>query len=211
MQRLADSPGSRTMSPPHTGQCAGMLNGLRLRGVRLDAHHFRDNVAAPLDHDCVADLQSEAFDLIFVMQGGACDHDAADRIQVSGCATGVNAPVRPTCTSMFTTSVSACRAGYLKAIAHRGAFGCIAERLLLRPGIHLRYNAVNFVRKLVAACSHSRQNASSPARSSQTASIGIDLEPNRRRGLKRFPVAVRGGDSLHQQASKRSIRAAGWR
>ena len=37
------------------------------------------------------------------------------------CATGVSAPVRPTCTSMFSTSVSACRAGYLKAIAHRGA------------------------------------------------------------------------------------------
>ena len=29
------------------------------------------------------------------------------------CATGVNAPVRPTCTSMFSTFVRTCKAGYL--------------------------------------------------------------------------------------------------
>ena len=37
------------------------------------------------------------------------------------CATGVSAPVRPTCTSISTTSVSTCRAAYLNAMAQRGA------------------------------------------------------------------------------------------
>ena len=55
---------------------------------RLDANDFRDDVAAALDHDRVADLHAEALDLIFVVQRGAGNHDAADRTGFR-CATGV--------------------------------------------------------------------------------------------------------------------------
>ena len=44
------------------------------------------------------------------------------------CATGVRAPVRPTCTVMSVTSVSTWRAAYLKAIAHRGALAVKPSR-----------------------------------------------------------------------------------
>ena len=71
MQRLADSPGSRTMSPPHTGHCFGIWNGLRCEPCVFDPHDFRDHVAAAFDHDGVADLQAEAFDFVFVVQRGA--------------------------------------------------------------------------------------------------------------------------------------------
>ena len=43
-------------------------------------------------------------------------------------ATGVKAPVRPTCTVMSSTSVSTCRAAYLNAIAQRGALAVNPSR-----------------------------------------------------------------------------------
>ena len=46
----------------------------------------------------------------------------------SSTATGVTAPVRPTCSTMSFRRVVTCCAGNLKAIAHRGNFEVVPRR-----------------------------------------------------------------------------------
>ena len=60
-------------------------------------------------------------------------------------ATGVSLPVRPTWTSISRTTVAACAAGYLKAMAQRGNLRGEAELLLEREVVHLDDHAVDRV------------------------------------------------------------------
>ncbi len=50
-----------------------------------DAHHLRDHVAGALDHDCVADPDVLALDLVLIVQGDVLhDHAAdADRLELA--------------------------------------------------------------------------------------------------------------------------------
>ena len=112
MQRLAASASSRTILPPHTGHALGMRNGVPVGPLRVHPHHFRDHVAAALDHHVVADLQPQP-----PISSSLCSvaRETVTPPTSTGfrCATGVSAPVRPTCTSMSSTAVTACRAAYL--------------------------------------------------------------------------------------------------
>ncbi len=66
-------------------------------------------------------------------------------------ATGVSAPVRPTCTWMSSTTVLPCRAGNLNAMAPARRPAALAESLLQREAVHLDHAAVHLEGQLVAA------------------------------------------------------------
>ncbi len=166
MQRLAASPSSRTISPPHTGQCLGMRNGRRSRALRHHAHHLRDDVAGALHQHRVADLDAQPRDFVLVVQRGARHRDAADARPAFRWATGVSAPVRPTCTldvlhhGLFLTRRKFERDGPARR------FGGPAELALLAHRIHLDHHAVDFVgqRLAVALPNFGKSRAPRPSR-----------------------------------------------
>ena len=95
-----------------------------------DADDLGNHVAGALDHHGVADADidavanwiavvADALDVILIVQRGVLNDDAADRDRLEP-ATGVNAPVRPTWISMPLSTVIACSAANLCAIAQRG-------------------------------------------------------------------------------------------
>ena len=72
-QRVATSPSSRTTGSPQTGQRLGHLERLGARGPLLEdhAHDLRDDVAALLDDDGVADADVLAREVLVVVERGA--------------------------------------------------------------------------------------------------------------------------------------------
>ena len=65
-----------------------------------DANHFRNHIAAALNQNLVANGDVQTLDFVFIVQRRSRDGNAADATGAR-CATGVSAPVRPTCTSIF--------------------------------------------------------------------------------------------------------------
>ncbi len=77
------------------------------------AHDLRDHVARLVEQHRVADAHVLARHLVLVVQGAAAHRRARPRTPGRRWATGVTAPVRPTCTAMSRTSVSTSSGGNL--------------------------------------------------------------------------------------------------
>ena len=149
MHRLAASPSSRTILPPQMGQCAGMRNFLRAAPCFSTRTTF--GITSPERSITTSSPISRPKRSI---SSSLCNVARATVTPLTStgfrCATGVSAPVRPTCTSIDSTVVTACRAAYLYAMAQRGAFDVKPKRALLRDGIHLHHYAIDFVSQLFA-------------------------------------------------------------
>ena len=127
------------------------------------------------------------------------------------CATGVRAPVRPTCTSMFSNTVAACLAGYLKAMAQRGAFAvqpsrsCCGMESTFATTPSVSYGSPSRLP------SHSRINASKFVEVFAAAPVRIHLETGGCQAFKILPVA-RAKTVCHSPTeSRRSNLAAATR
>ena len=124
--------------------------GPAARALLDDPHHLRDHVARALD-STVSPISTPSRSISSSLCSVA--RETVTPLIVTGlrCATGVSAPVRPTCTSIPSTTVDCWRGGNLKAMAQRGAFAVQPSWLLLRDRVHLRHHAVDFVGQGVAA------------------------------------------------------------
>ncbi len=137
------------------------------RALLDDADHFRDHVAAALDEHRVADLDAEPLDLVFVVQRGAGDRNAADvnRLQMrhrrerSGAA---HLDLDP-----FDHGGLLARRE-LEGDGPARRLGGPAELALLRDGIHLGHHAVDLVGQLVAALPPIRRRTRAVRRRSRT-------------------------------------------
>jgi len=83
---------------------------------RHDLDDVGDHVAGALDQHGVADADVLLPDLVLVVEAHVADHDAGE-LDGWSLATGVRMPVLPTPTSIASTTVVACRAANLNAIA----------------------------------------------------------------------------------------------
>ena len=112
MQRLAASPSSRTTLPPQTGHFVGIWNGLRYEPCDCTRTTF--GITSP---ERSITTSSPICKPSRSISSSLCSvaRETVTPLTTTGfrCATGVSAPVRPTCTSMPSTLVVACRAGYL--------------------------------------------------------------------------------------------------
>ena len=78
-QRVTFSPSGRTSGVSHTGQILGIWKGLGVRRALFDddLHHFRDDIAGPLDQDRIPHPHVLAGHFVFIVQGGPADRDPA--------------------------------------------------------------------------------------------------------------------------------------
>ena len=121
VQRRTASPGGRSAKLPRRAMIRkdkGLASGRPALVAHLD--HLRDHVAGALDDHGIAEPDVLALDVVFVVQGGAGDHDAADgdRLERGHRCERAGAPHLHRDPDHL---VSACSAANLNAIAQRGA------------------------------------------------------------------------------------------
>ena len=161
MQRLAASPSSRTMLPPHTGHVSGMRNGLR--SAPCDCTRTTLGITSPLRSiTTVSPICKPSRSISSSLCSVA--RETVTPLTSTGfrCATGVSAPVRPTCTSMFSTMVMRLPRRIFVGDGPARRFGGEAELLLLRDGIHLHHHAIDLVGQLLALALPNRRRIRAP-------------------------------------------------
>ena len=118
IQRRAASPSWRTTRPPQTGHSAGMRNGRGLAAFSTTRTTL--GITSPLRSiSTVSPISTPSRPISSSLCSVARETVTPPTGTALKCATGVSVPVRPTWTSMLSTTV--CSAGNLKAIAQRGA------------------------------------------------------------------------------------------
>ena len=176
MQRLAASPSSRTTSPPHTGQCLGIRNGRRPAPCFTTRTTF--GITSPersISTSSPISTPSRA------ISSSLC---SVARVTVTPptvtgakCATGVNVPVRPTCTSMFSMVVERCCAGNLNAMAQRGALAVQPSACCWRTeSTFTTTPSISYGNDSRFDC-HSSQNFSSSSKPAHFLRRGFTLNP----------------------------------
>ena len=120
VQRRTTSPGGRTARLPQAGQCVGGVQATGPRGVS----GTKPRICGMTSPARCSITVSPARTSLRAISSSLC---SVARVTTTPptftgwrWATGVNAPVRPTWTSMFSSSVWACSAGNFHAMAQRG-------------------------------------------------------------------------------------------
>src|ERR1035437_2681289 len=117
-------------------------------------------------------------------------------------ATGVRAPVRPTWTSMASTVVVACRAGYLYAMAQRGALAvkpswrCCSTESTLTTTPSMSYGRASRLP------SQALRELEDFVYGLADFAMGVDLEAQMAQFLERAPMAVESGAAFGEQRSE---------
>ena len=141
-QRATTSPSGRTTGASHAGQADGISNGRRSGPSSATRTTF--GMTSPLRTTTTrSPICRPRRSISCALCSVACDTVTPPTCTGSRMARGVTAPVRPTCTSMSRTLVSACCAAGLQAIAQRGALAvapncrcsATASTLKTRPSI----------------------------------------------------------------------------
>ena len=127
MQRATTSPASRTTGEPQAGHSAGRTNGRR--SAPSAATRTTLGITSPLRSTTTRSpicrpSRAISSSLWRVARDTVTPPTSTGRSR----ARGVTAPVRPTWTSMSSTTVSACCAAGLQATAHRGDFDVAPSR-----------------------------------------------------------------------------------
>ena len=178
-----------------------------LAALAHDAHHFRNHVAAAFHQHTIADLDSQPLDFVFVVQRGARDGDAADVDGLQVRHRRQRAGAAHLHFDIFDHGLGLLR-GEFEGDGPARRFGGPAESSLLRDGIHLDHDAIDFVRQRLAL------RLPMPVEFQHVVQVGalgfvrIHLESHLFEALKRFPVG--GGIKLavHQQEVGEVIQAA---
>ncbi len=166
-----------------------------------------DHVARSLDQHPVADLQSEAIDLVEVVQGCARDRDSADpdrfQVRARGNRTG---------SANLDIHVLDERFGLLGerlgGNCPAGRLGGSAQPLLDRGRIDLEDQAVDFVfQRLTPVHPAIAEFAQSP-QSFQALAMRVDLEPQRRHQFQALPVRFPPRPAVNQQGVAVAVQAA---
>ena len=149
-QRRTTSSCSRTRAVAQTGQAEGMRKGRRSAALLDDADDFGDDVAAALDEHAVADLEFEAGDLVFVVERGAGDGNAADEYRLQPGPGSDRAGAPNLHVDVFDDGFGLFGGGFVSDSPTRG-FGGGAQTALQGGGIDLVNQAVDFVGQGIAA------------------------------------------------------------
>ena len=178
VQRATASPASRSTALPHTGQVSGSLNGscsgsicspnksTGCIGRRSNSTRTTSGITSPARRTTTVSptrtslrATSSWLCSVALVTVTPPTNTGASR------ATGVTAPVRPTCTSIASTVVSASSAGNLCAIAQRGARDtkpsccCSANEFTLTTMPSISYGRRG---RCSASRSYSRNTAAAP-------------------------------------------------
>ena len=122
VQRATASSAGRSMCDPHSGQTLGMANCAAFAGRFSNITETTSGITSPARRTITVSpmrmslrrISSSLCNVALVTLTPPTNTDLRR-------ATGVIAPVRPTCTAISSTTVVASSAGYLCAIAQRGA------------------------------------------------------------------------------------------
>ena len=152
------------------------------------AYDLRNHIAASLDHDEVADLQSEAFDFIFVVQRRARHGHPANHRRFHVSHGGESRRCAQPGLRYLSTSVTAWRAAYLKAMAQRGALAVNPNRALLRDGVDLYDDPIDLVGQALPLQLPFRGKTPAPHRCWCKASVEFTLKRMRVQPFERLPV-----------------------
>ena len=122
VQRDTDSSSNRTTCEPHTGHTAGIANSRASRGRRSITTRATSGITSPARRTTtVSPMRTSLRRISSSLCSVALVTVAPPTNTGASRATGVSAPVRPTCTSMSSKVVVASSAGNLCAMAQRGA------------------------------------------------------------------------------------------
>ena len=122
VQRATASSADRSICDPHSGHSMGMLKSLAAIGLWVSTTDTTSGITSPARRTITVSpirisLRLSSSSLCKV----ALVTLTPPTNTLLSLATGVMAPVRPTCTVISSTTVVASSAGYLCAIAQRGA------------------------------------------------------------------------------------------
>ena len=123
MQRVAASLSSRTKVEPHSGQWSGRSRGTAPSGRSSGSTRTTSGMISPALRTTTVSPRCRSSS---AMRSALCRVARLTLVPAratgSNSATGVTAPVRPTCTTSFSSLLGASSAGYFRAMAQRGAF-----------------------------------------------------------------------------------------
>ena len=122
-QRVAASSPSRMSSEPHSGQCFGSCTGWASAGLSSGSTRTTSGMISPALRTTTVSPRCRSSS---AMRSALCRVARLTLVPAKGTgsnsATGVTAPVRPTCTATRSKRLGASSAGNFSAIAQRGAF-----------------------------------------------------------------------------------------
>ena len=193
------------------------------------AHDLRDDVAALLDDDGVADAHVLAREVLVVVERRPLDRRARRAGPARSARPASAFPVRPTLTPISRTTVVASSAGYLYASAQRGDFAVAPSASCVRAVVHLDHDAVGLELELVPLLVPLLDERAHLLEGLAAAPVRVDretqrLQPRERRRLarrqrRRLDDGVEPGvepapgrdRASRAGASSRPRRCAGWR
>ncbi len=185
-QRVTASSSSRTASARHTGQCAGIFQRRAPRGRLPATTATICGITSPARcTSTVSPTRTSLRSISSWLWSEAFETVTPPTRTGRSFATGVSAPVRPTCTSIASTTVVSCCGGNLKAIAQRGERG----RLPISCCHAMRFTLKTVPSTSIGSCSRAREHAR------VVGERGVDVR------ARRAFLATRGSPSSRSRAS----------
>ena len=135
---FANDPAAADRAFPRHPKCPSMSP------LHLDADDFGNHIAAAFDHHGVADLQTEARDLVFVVERGARDRNAADHLRRKDGHRCKGAGAAHLHCDALNLGLHLARRIFEGDGPARG-FGREAKAALLRDAVHFQHDAIDFI------------------------------------------------------------------
>jgi hypothetical protein len=173
-----------------------------------DGDDLGNHVAGAFDADRVADVEAEAGDFVFVVEGGAGDGDAAD-LDVAEDGDGREGAGAADLDEDVLDDGFGVAGGVFEGDSPAGGLGGEAEEALLGDGIDFGDDAVDFVGESFAAGFHFLAEEEELLDGGAEAAVGIDFEAEAGEFVEGGGMGVQGGLAVAEEVVGVEVELAG--